>query len=262
MFELHDKEKQIAFLRGMKTKENEELIEEIIHDLEYPLENASYNEAYYQLYEARGEEPSLEQVLELADKMYEELSWPDPESSWEMTRDFLSEKSMDMESEKREERTMQLQAYFLRAGDLEENFNRLCEMEKEVYREKYGEEPQPHAMLRTNISRLLLGKHPIYELYPEADARGMFEGPYDDSKWRELYYFGTTIPGGHDWERTLQESNPEYQRYRTKLYQETISALCKSYGEDLFRHLPAKEQEQIQRHILIRPFRRENGSVC
>lgn len=245
MFEFHDTEKQIAFLRGLQTKENEEMIEEMIHDLEYPLEKASYNEAYYQLYEARGEEPSLEQVLKLADKMYEELSWPDPESSWAMTRDFLEEKSMDMEPEKREERTMQLQAYFLRAGDLEETYHRLCALEEALYLEKYGEEPEPHAMLRTDIGRQLLGNRPIYELYPEADARGMFEGAYDDLKWRERYYFGTAIPGGHDWERTLNESEPEYKRYRTNLYQQTISALCDAYGEELFFHLPAKEQEQI-----------------
>lgn len=66
MFELHDTEKQIQFLRELQTEDSKEMIEEIIHDLEFPLEKFSYNEADYQLRERLGDKFDPELALELA----------------------------------------------------------------------------------------------------------------------------------------------------------------------------------------------------
>lgn len=249
MFEHHDLDRQIAFLKGIETEENRELVEEIIYDLAEPIQKASIAEAFYQLSELKEKEPEIEDVLELAERLYEELDWPDPERTWSLTQAFQEEKERRKALPDGTDRAMQLQSYFLGGSEteLEVNCKGLCCMEAELYRKQTGEDLQPGDRVQTEICQQMLGKRPIYELYPEADARGLFEGTYDDAAWRERYYFGTAIAGGHDWERTLRESDPEYQRYRKQLCQRTIETLCAAYGEEIWQHLPREEQQTIQR---------------
>lgn len=81
MFEMHNLQQQIEFLKSITTKENKELIEEIIHDLSYPLQTFCLQEAEFRLTEALEQESSEEHVCWLADRFYEENeNWID--SDW------------------------------------------------------------------------------------------------------------------------------------------------------------------------------------
>lgn len=142
-----------------------------------------------------------------------------------------------------------LKAYFFRDGSSkEEIFERLCELECACYREEMEAELEPHFQTRTEICKQILGSTPIYKLYPEADARGLFEGNYDDMIWRENFYFGQPIEGS-DFAREIDKENPVYQNYRKTLYNNTIEKICEIYGAYVFADgLSSKEKDFIRRN--------------
>ena len=162
MFEYHDLDRQIAFLKGIETEENRELVEEIIYDLAEPIQKASIAEAFYQLSELKEKEPEIEDVLELAERLYEELDWPDPERTWSLTQAFQEEKERRKALPDGTDRAMQLQSYFLGGSEteLEVNCKGLCRMEAELYRKQTGEDLQPGDRVQTEICQQMLGKRP------------------------------------------------------------------------------------------------------
>lgn len=85
MFEYHEKEKQIKFLKAfdLKTEEEKALMAEIIHDLEEPLQNYCIQEAEHRLNEAacerKGTEPTQAEILSYADLLYNSPTFLDGE---------------------------------------------------------------------------------------------------------------------------------------------------------------------------------------
>lgn len=156
----------------------------------------------------------------------------------------------DLQAREQQDLVSQLRAYFLGAAqtieELENGYHRLCEIEETLHRKQIGEEPDPLFLTRTKVCQMLLGDRPIYELYPEADARGVFELPYDDMVLREQYYFGAVPSGAWSWKIDPEKENPKYKEYREQLYQETIDTLCATHPAYIFSHLSKEEQEQIQ----------------
>lgn len=141
-----------------------------------------------------------------------------------------------------------LKAYFFRNGPNKDVFHRLCELERAYYGKDMEEELEPHFQTRTEICKQILGDTPIYKLYPEADARGIFEGNYDDMIWRENFYFGVPIKGS-DLSREIDTENPMYQTYRQTLYADTIEKICEKYATYIYiEGLSSEEKGFIKHH--------------
>lgn len=136
----------------------------------------------------------------------------------------------------------------------EEVYHRLCQLEQRLL-DVDGAPWMPFAA-RTRVCRELLGATPIYELYPEADLRGAFEGEYDEQKLREQKRFGTP-----DWDGSIRmdPQDPAYRAYRSQLQEQVMTAICKAYPEEVFSQLSEKEKQQVRELALSAPKQQERG---
>lgn len=79
MFEYHDEEKQVAFLKrlmkSLKRTEDRSLMKEIIHDLQEPFQSVCLDEAEYRLNEVAEQNkvpgPTMEEIADLAERLYD-----------------------------------------------------------------------------------------------------------------------------------------------------------------------------------------------
>lgn len=145
-----------------------------------------------------------------------------------------------------------LKAYFFDSthGSLETSFDRLCDYERQRLMNQYDdpEDYEPTFETRIAVCKELLGDTPIYELYPEEDLRGVFEGAYDDMKYRERYYFERPVPGTYG-DREIDQQNPLYKNYRETLYKRTIEDICDKHSNYIFQQLPSIEKQIIEKDV-------------
>lgn len=136
-----------------------------------------------------------------------------------------------------------LTAYYLKKPGCsrEEAYHRLCRLEQYLLDVDGG--PWMPFAARTRVCRALLGKTPIYELYPEEDLRGAFEGDYDEQKLREQKRFGTP-----DWDGSIRMDpwDSAYRAYQSQLQEQVISAICRAYPEEVFSQLSEEEKKQVR----------------
>ena len=115
--------------------------------------------------------------------------------------------------------------------------NKNYDVELEIYLSK--------GFLINQVSKELLGSDPLYKLFPEEDARATFEfsNGYDDTKWREYYYFGKIV--GAEYYKCyefckyeIDKDNPKYIEYKTKLYQMVIPKEIESNIKEILDYQP------------------------
>lgn len=150
-----------------------------------------------------------------------------------------------------------LAAYYLKESrcSREEAYHRLCRLEQHLLEADGG--PWMHFAARTRACRTLLGTTPIYELYPEQDLRGAFEGDYDEQKLREQHQFGRP-----DWDGSLRidPQDPAYRAYRSQLQEQVIIAICREYSGEVFGQLPEEEQQRV-RELALPALKQEERVV-
>lgn len=149
-----------------------------------------------------------------------------------------------------------LAAYYLKESrcSREEAYHQLCRLEQHLLEADGG--PWMLFAARTRACRTLLGTTPIYELYPEQDLRGAFEGDYDEQKLREQHQFGRP-----DWDGSLRidPQDPAYRAYRSQLQEQVMTAICKAYPEEVFSQLSEEEQQRVRELALSAPKQQDRG---
>lgn len=132
---------------------------------------------------------------------------------------------------------------------LYDKFNFENERLKEIYDEGNAFEEYEIFLSKgsiiNTISQELLGNKELWKLFPEEDARGTFEGTngYGDTEWREKYHFGKVIDIEYIkcyefYKYEIDTENPEYIKYKRKLYQEAIPREIEAYADYILRYSP------------------------
>ena len=104
------------------------------------------------------------------------------------------------------------------------------------------------------VYELLSKGRKIYHYYPYFDNMGYFELDFDPVKLWEQVRFGHVVSSRFHgpYEICAYEidiNNPEFQRYRKLLYQNTIKQICENYADFVYVTATHKMQKDIRTHL-------------